>query len=163
MYLGKWKLNDYLTFTCNTHSPTTGSVSAASGAVSYSIYEDETGTAIISGSMSSLGASTGFYSERIQLTSVSGFENGKTYTVRIQATVEGVTAALIHTFQTDLIIEGTISETQALKVLLAALAGRSSGGGTTSITFRDTANSINRIVATVDSNGNRTNVTLNGD
>lgn len=160
MYLGKWKLNDYLTFTCNTHSPTTGSASAASGSVTYSIYEDENGTAIVNGSMASLGSSTGFYSERIQLTSASGFENGKTYTIRIQATVGGVTAALIHTFQTDLVIEGTLSETQALKVLLAALVGRSSGGGTTSVTFRDTANSTNRIVATVDSNGNRSSVTL---
>ena len=163
MYLGKWKLNDYLTFTCNTHSPTTGSAEVASGSVAYSVYEDETSTAILTGTMSSLGASVGFYSERIQLTSALGFENGKTYTIRIQATVGSVTAALIHTFQTDLLVEGTISESQALKFLLASLVGRSSGGGTTTITFRDTANSTNRIVATVDSSGNRTNITLNGD
>ena len=41
-------------------------------------------------------------------------------------------------------------------------AGKASGGGTTSISFRDNADSKNRIVATVDSSGNRTAVTLDG-
>lgn len=37
---------------------------------------------------------------------------------------------------------------------------KSAGGGTTSLTFRDAADSKNRIQATVDTNGNRTAVTL---
>lgn len=162
MHLGNYKINDYVTFTCNTHSPTTGSNNAATGSVTYSIYEDETGTAITTGTMSALGTATGFYSERIQVTTASGFENDRTYTIRIQATVDLVTAALLHSFKVESIVEGTITESQALKLLLAFAAGRSSGGGTTSVIFRDTANSVNRIVATVDSNGNRTAVTLNG-
>jgi len=49
---------------------------------------------------------------------------------------------------------------QALRILLAASAGKSSGGGTSTVNFRDLADSKNRISATVDSNGNRTSVTL---
>jgi len=49
---------------------------------------------------------------------------------------------------------------EVLQVMAAALAGKASGGGTTTITFRDIADSANRIVATVDSSGNRSAVTL---
>ena len=162
MYLGKWKINDNLAFACNTHSPTTGAASAATS-VTYSVYEDVSGTVLTSGTMTAVsGYGTGMYSATMALTSGLGFENNKTYTIRIQATVGGVTAALLHTFQVESILEGTITESQALKLILSSLAGRSSGGGIASITFRDTANSVNRIVATVDSSGNRTAVTLNG-
>lgn len=50
---------------------------------------------------------------------------------------------------------------QTLKLCLASLAGKVSGGGTTTITIRAADDSANRITATVDSNGNRTAVTLN--
>ena len=50
---------------------------------------------------------------------------------------------------------------QALKLMGSALAGKTSGGGTTSIIFRDLADGANRITATVDSDGDRTAVTLN--
>lgn len=50
---------------------------------------------------------------------------------------------------------------QAMRLMLAALAGKLSGGATTTVTIRDTNDSINRIVATVDADGNRSSVTLN--
>jgi hypothetical protein len=59
-------------------------------------------------------------------------------------------------------IETGFSLRQALRVVLSALAGKLSGGGTTNITIRDATDTKNRIVATVDSDGNRTNVTLDG-
>jgi len=62
----------------------------------------------------------------------------------------------------DEVIEGSMTLRQALRIFLSALAGKSSGGGTNTITFRDLADSKNRITATVDSNGNRTAVTLDG-
>ena len=46
----------------------------------------------------------------------------------------------------------------AFKLILAVLAGKSSGGGTATIVFRDIADSKNRISATVDLDGNRTAV-----
>lgn len=58
------------------------------------------------------------------------------------------------------VVEGTLTLGQAQRLFLAALAGKASGGGTTEVTFRDTADSKDRIVATVDANGNRTAVTL---
>ncbi len=62
----------------------------------------------------------------------------------------------------DEVIEGTYTMRHYLALFAAALLGKASGGGTASITFRDTADSKNRIVATVDASGNRTAVTLTG-
>lgn len=56
--------------------------------------------------------------------------------------------------------DSTITFRQALRVMLSALAGKVSGAETTSITFRNVADDTNRIVATVDADGNRTAVTL---
>jgi hypothetical protein len=49
---------------------------------------------------------------------------------------------------------------EALRIILAALAGKISGAGTNTISIRDVNDTKDRIVATVDSNGNRTAVTL---
>lgn len=49
---------------------------------------------------------------------------------------------------------------QALRIVLAAVAGKASGMGTTTATIRDTNDTVNRIVATVDADGNRSAVTL---
>ena len=51
---------------------------------------------------------------------------------------------------------------EAMKICLAALAGKVSGAGTTSITIRSADDTADRIVATVDTNGNRSAVTLDG-
>ena len=48
---------------------------------------------------------------------------------------------------------------EAMRIVLAALAGKVSGAGTTSIAIRDMADTKDRITATVDENGNRTAVT----
>lgn len=45
-----------------------------------------------------------------------------------------------------------------INILSSVLAGKSSGGGTATIVFRDTGDTKNRISATVDANGNRTAV-----
>jgi len=62
----------------------------------------------------------------------------------------------------DDVLEGTLTVRQAMRIILAAAAGKSTGGGTSTIRFRDLADSKDRIVANVDSNGNRTSVTLDG-
>ena len=51
---------------------------------------------------------------------------------------------------------------EAMKICLAALAGKVSGAGTTSITIRSADDTADRIVATVDTDGNRSSVTLDG-
>src|SRR5512135_119097 len=99
-YLGSWKLTDYITFTCNTHNATTGAATDDDASPTYRIYEDETATPVATGTMAKLddANTTGFYSERIQLTSPT-FSQGKCYTVYIQATVGAVTGTISHQFQ----------------------------------------------------------------
>jgi len=58
-------------------------------------------------------------------------------------------------------IETGYSLREALRLVLAAVAGKVSGGGTSTITIRSATDGSNRITATVDSNGNRTAVTHN--
>ena len=62
----------------------------------------------------------------------------------------------------DEVVEGSLTLRQIMRLTLAALANKASGGGTTTIAFRDLADSKARITATVDANGNRTAVTLDG-
>jgi hypothetical protein len=49
---------------------------------------------------------------------------------------------------------------QAMRLMLAVLCGKVSGAATATNTFRDTNDSKDRVVSTVDADGNRTGVTL---
>ena len=61
-------------------------------------------------------------------------------------------------------VESGLTVRQALRVIAAALAGKVSGAATTTITFRNaSADDTDRIVATVDNDGNRTAITLDVD
>jgi hypothetical protein len=55
-------------------------------------------------------------------------------------------------------IESPYTATDLLRLMAAALAGKSSGGGTGTITFRDLQDTVDRLVANVDGSGNRTAV-----
>ena len=60
------------------------------------------------------------------------------------------------------IADGSLDLQEMLRIILAASACKSSGGATATIKFRDSADSKDRITATVDADGNRTAVTLDG-
>lgn len=60
------------------------------------------------------------------------------------------------------IADGSYDLQEMMRLIFAALAGKSSGGGTTNLKFRNSADNKDRIDATVDSNGNRTAITLDG-
>jgi hypothetical protein len=62
----------------------------------------------------------------------------------------------------DEIIEGTLTLRQSLRIIYAVLFGKSTGGGTASVTFRDIGDTKARVTATVDANGNRTGITTDG-
>ena len=114
-------------------------------------------------------------SETVTVTNISGnfyyaqftpTVASKHYELIIQKT--GATYAIAESFQDkkiitdaidDAIIEtnGSITRQQAESLVLAAVAGRTSGGG---LTFKDPSNTSNRIVATVDGSDNRTAITL---
>lgn len=102
-YLGRWEIDDLLTFPANTHTAATGAATDADSVPSYRVYEDETGTAILTGSMAKLDDSNtvGFYSEQITLSAANGFEVGKSYTIYISATVATVVGTMAHTFQVE--------------------------------------------------------------
>lgn len=57
-------------------------------------------------------------------------------------------------------VEGAIDEIEALRIILAAMVGKATGGGTATVTFRDVGDTKDRIVLTVDGSGNRSAVTL---
>jgi len=175
-------IGDNLTFTIVTLDPTTGALSDADALPTYRVYEDETAVAILTGNMTLLDAvnTTGFYSEQIACTAGNGFEDGRSYNIYIEATVDTIeggiscgfrarttpndpTADAIATAVWTLIAEGAHTYGDFQRIMLAVLAGRATGGGTNTISFRNIANTANRVQATVDANGNRTNIgTLDG-
>lgn len=99
-YYGRKEIDDPLVFYANTHDPSDGSASDADSPPTYRVYEQETGTAILTGSMALLDTAntTGFYSESITLSAANGLEEGKNYGIYIEAAVGGVTGTTHHNF-----------------------------------------------------------------
>lgn len=60
------------------------------------------------------------------------------------------------------IIENGITQLEAMRLILSALLGKVFGAGTSQMTFRDTADTKDRITAVVDAQGNRRVVDLDG-
>jgi hypothetical protein len=60
-------------------------------------------------------------------------------------------------------VEGGFSAEEVLRLVAAALLGKASGASGTEIAFRDLADTKDRIVATVDQYGNRSDVELDAD
>lgn len=56
--------------------------------------------------------------------------------------------------------DGTVTMREALRVLIAGMAGKLSGAATTTVTIRNVADTADVVVATVDANGNRTATTV---
>lgn len=99
------ELGQNLTFSICTHDPDTGVLTDADSAPTYRVYEDETATPILTGSMAKLddANTTGFYSEQIACTTANGFEVDKSYTVYIEATVDSDKGGIAFSFKvTDL-------------------------------------------------------------
>ena len=81
----------------------------------------------------------------------------------LHGTTDGKIDALNNITVADIlagVVEGSITLVQIQRLILSVLAGLASGGDTTSIKFRDLADTKNRVTETVDANGNRTSVTL---
>jgi len=58
-------------------------------------------------------------------------------------------------------IETSLTLRQAIRLIVASSAGKLSGAATSTVTIRNLADSLNRIVATVDADGNRSAITTN--
>ena len=72
-----------------------------------------------------------------------------------ELSAEGLASSLLDNSD----IETGYSMREALRLILSALAGKLSGAETTTVIIRNVVDDKNRIVATVDTNGNRTSVT----
>lgn len=101
-YLGSWEIDDLVTFAANTHG-TDGVAADADAAPSYRVYEDETATPILTGTMALLDSAntTGLYTEQITLSAANGFEVGKSYTIYIEATVSSNVGTMSHTLRVE--------------------------------------------------------------
>jgi len=69
----------------------------------------------------------------------------------------------IQSVDTDILgatVEGVYTVKDVFKLMASVMAGKVSGGGTTAITFRDLSDALDRVTATVDSDGNRSAITL---
>jgi hypothetical protein len=110
MYLGSWKIDDLLTFSVVTTRVDTGAATDADSAPSYRVYEDETSTPLLTGTMALLDGSNtaGFYSEQITLSAANGFEKGKSYNIYIQATVNSVVGATSRNFQMEAEVDANV-------------------------------------------------------
>ena len=73
-------------------------------------------------------------------------------------TVEQIAAAVLAAS-----VETGATVAESLRLSNAVLGGKVSGAGTGTETFRDIADTVDRVVATVDSSGNRTAITLDLD
>jgi hypothetical protein len=111
------------------------------------------------------GLLTGFPGDPTQLIPTSGiidnslgwlWSNIRTFLLApvVSLSANGLDAVVVDTGMQN------INGTESLRLMLAALCGRVSGGGTPTIVIRGANNSTARIVATVDENGNRSAVTL---
>lgn len=61
----------------------------------------------------------------------------------------------------DYPLEGALTAKQLMRLMSAVLAGKLSGAETKTITIRDANDTMNRIVAGVDSDGNRLSIAMN--
>lgn len=89
--------------------------------------------------------------------------NNITTLVNLSADIGGAEALSAQGLATALLdandIETNFSLRESIRLMLSALAGKVSGAPGTTITIRDINDTVDRIVATVDADGNRTAVT----
>jgi hypothetical protein len=77
----------------------------------------------------------------------------------VDTTVGATAAGAIADAVWDEQVDGSVTGRQSMRLQNAALGGKASGLETTEATYRDLADTKDRIVATVDADGNRTAVT----
>jgi len=101
------------TFSITTHAPDTGVLTDADSAPAYRVYEDETSTPIMTGSMAKLddANTTGFYTEQIACTTANGFEDGKSYNILITATVDSSVGGISYGFDVITAVWSTSTRT----------------------------------------------------
>jgi hypothetical protein len=102
------ELSENLTFSVCCHDPDTGILTDADAVPTYRVYEDGTEVAILNGNIDDgtgvadqfdNANTTGFYVKTIACTTANGFETGKSYTIYIEATVDGDKGGICYGFK----------------------------------------------------------------
>ncbi len=99
--LGEIALDEVVHFDVVTHNVSTGAVSDADSTPTFSVFEEDTDTPIVSASnFTKRTALTGNYRGSFTASAANGFEVGKWYNIVASATVNSVAAkAIAHTFR----------------------------------------------------------------
>ena len=87
--------------------------------------------------------------------------DGVIVTTNNDKTGMALSAAGVDAILDETIGDGTLTMRQTLQVCISALAGKLSGGGTATLTFRNVADDRSVITATVDGDDDRTAMTVN--
>lgn len=90
-----YKIDQYFEFTFNTQRFDTGAATDADSLPTYRVYEENNDTVLSTGDAAKRddANTTGYYYVRAQCTAAAGYEVGKTYEVRVAATVNSVAGA----------------------------------------------------------------------
>lgn len=154
-YLGIWHIDDPLAFYLSSATYSTGAATDADSAPAYRVYEDETATPILAGTMALLdgGNTAGFYSEQITLSAANGFEIGKQYAIYISYAVATIAQATHHTFQVEAPITlgaaGAPVNTTAASATITT-GTQSSGTYASTVESNDTRHTIADSAGTLD-------------
>jgi len=110
-------------------------------APTFEVYEDETGTAIATGSMAKLNdaGTTGFYSELLTLSTGNGYEIGKSYSILMECAVSTTTRQGTDTWDVVADIESLVDDIGVAGAGLTDLGGMSTGMKAEVNTEADTA------------------------
>lgn len=105
-YIGSYAVGATLTFYAMTHA-VGGILTDADNPPAYRVYEEITGTPILTGNMAKLddAGTTGFYAAQLDLSGGNGFEYGKCYCIYITAAVGGITGGAVRTFQVGAVVD----------------------------------------------------------
>ena len=143
---------------------TDGVVLKAAGLAEDAVTEIQTGLALEATLTAIKGA--GWSTETLKIirdaltTAQADLDNPNQYKADVSALTNVTLSAAGVDAILDEVVVGSYTMRQLLTVMAAAMAGKVSGGGTSTITFRGVDDASNVIVATVDASGNRSAVTL---
>ena len=130
--------------------------------VTYGIYTSAV-SAIFTGQSAAYNSTIGSYHANVDISSIWSTQDIGDYI--LAWSVSGVTTSFPPTITENLtvipgIVDGSYNHNDVLKIIFSALSGKSDGGGTQTIVFKDPSGTTNRITATVTNKGNRTAVAL---
>lgn len=141
----------------------TGNVSGSVASVTGNVAGNVTGSVGSLGTTAKTDVSSAVWDAAISGYNVAGTfgEDNQLHSLSTEiAALNDLSTSEVGDAVADEAYEGTTTLRQMARVWQAVLAGKSSGGATTTSNFRDIADSKNRVVATTDADGNRTAVTL---